>query len=230
MDDSEYSQSPHYDSRTRFFGPTNDSEYSRLRRGHEDEYQGEESRADSYEDNKSNDETEDSQGSFTSTIPQPAMTRYFQHEEILGKGLCLVGFNRQRQLRVNANRNLNRFKSFFGVGPKVLSNLFNDLREKNDSFCLTSGLMVMDWLKSYDRQHQMTGRWSLCEETIGPKLRLYAQWIQSLKSKKIRFKGFNNDDVFWISVDGVHFETEEFRLDPSKKYFSHKKNSAGLVS
>ena len=70
----------------------------------------------------------------------------------------------------------------------------------------------------------------MCEETIGPKLRLYAQWIQSLKSKKIRFKGFNNDDVFWISVDGVHFETEEFRLDPSKKYFSHKKNSAGLVS
>ena len=221
MDDSEYSQSPHYDLRTRFFGPT---------RGHEDEYQGEESRAESYEDNKSNDETEESQGSFTSTIPQPAMTRYFQHEEILGKGLCLVGFNRQRQLRVNANRNLNRFKSFFGVGPKVLSNLFNDLREKNDSFCLTGGLMVMDWLKSYDRQHRMAGRWGLCEETIGPKLRLYAQWIQSLKSKKIRFEGFNNDDVFWISVDGVHFETEEFRLDPSKKYYSHKKNSAGLVS
>ena len=88
MDDSDYSQSPHSNLSTPFFAPTysvDESECSR-RRAHEDDfhrgYQGEESRVNSYEYSKSNDETDESRGFFTLAIPQPASTRYFQPKDI----------------------------------------------------------------------------------------------------------------------------------------------------
>ena len=87
MDDSDYSQSPHNLS-TPFFAPTysvDESECSRWRAREDDfhrGYQGEESRVNSYEYSKSNDETDESRGFFTLAIPQPASTRYFQPEEI----------------------------------------------------------------------------------------------------------------------------------------------------
>lgn len=76
----------------------------------------------------------------------------------------------------------------------------------------------------------MAGRWKHCEDYIGPKVKDYAKRIQSLKDLKIRFDGFDEKEEFWFSVDGVHFPTQEFRLDPSTKWFDFKSNSSGLVS
>jgi hypothetical protein len=41
---------------------------------------------------------------------------------------------------------------------------------------------------------------------------------------------FHPDEIHIISVDGIHFITEEFLLDPSSKWYDFKKNSPGLVS
>jgi hypothetical protein len=54
--------------------------------------------------------------------------------------------------------------------------------------------------------------------------------IQSLKPDVIVLSeaDFHKDEIHWISVDGVNYETNEFRLTPSTKYYNHKKNSCGL--
>ena len=52
--------------------------------------------------------------------------------------------------------------------------------------------------------------------------------IQSLKEKKIVFDGFADDEVHWITVDTVNFQTQEFRLDPSSDWFDFKSHGSGL--
>ena len=40
--------------------------------------------------------------------------------------------------------------------------------------------------------------------------------------------GFDDEEVFIISVDGIHCEIQEVRKDPGAKWYSHKSNSAGV--
>lgn len=38
----------------------------------------------------------------------------------------------------------------------------------------------------------------------------------------------NDDVIFVMTVDGVHFRTRECRIDPNKNWYSHKFNGPGL--
>ena len=45
----------------------------------------------------------------------------------------------------------------------------------------------------------------------------------------IQFGGFDDDEVFQFTADGVHMKTYEVRKEPSKKWYSHKHHGPGLT-
>ena len=148
---------------------------------------------------------------------------------VLLAGLVYAGFNEKRQQRVNLERNIMRFKAFFGVPPTTVAALLNDLRDDNPNIIYKECLMTMNWLYCYETLPVLVGRWGYCENSIGTKVIKYAKMVQKLCKKKIRFK-FKNDVDYPASLDTVNFLVQEFRLDPSAKYFDHKSHSSGLVS
>ena len=148
--------------------------------------------------------------------------------DILAAGLCYAGFDTRRQGKVNLNRNMKRYKQFFGVVPSTAAPLFRDLRNKYSSFKYKDGLMTMNWLFLNDKQSVLSGRWGYCEEKVGLTVKQYAKMIQSLKSKKIKFVSRHNKRIK-ASIDCSNFVTNEFHKDPSGKWFDHKSHSCGLV-
>lgn len=74
----------------------------------------------------------------------------------------------------------------------------------------------------------LAGRWKYGEDYIRRAVRENAASIQSLKPRVIRFAGFAEGEIHWVTVDGSNFDTEEFRLDPSTKWYNHKSHSSGV--
>ena len=71
--------------------------------------------------------------------------------DILQAGLRYAGFDTRRQGKVNLNRNMTRYKQFYGVDPSTAAPLFRDLRDKFSSFMYKDGLMAMNWLFLNDK-------------------------------------------------------------------------------
>jgi hypothetical protein len=146
------------------------------------------------------------------------------------RGLCYVGFGEERQANVNVGTNEQRLRAFFGLCSLTLAVVFNDLKKEYDYINIKDFLMTLNWFKIYDVIQVLAGRWQACERYIDPVVKQYAKLIQSLKPKKIVFGGFDEHDEFPFSVDCKHFLMDEFSLDPSSTWFSHKYHSSGLVS
>ena len=180
----------------------------------DDEFDDESDADDEYKNgDKSTDKSEDCRNNY-----------------VLSVGLAKAGFKKKRQNRVRYELNIDRFKAFYGVGPKIVRIIFDDIR--GDEFPqakLKDILLAFNWLKLYDTEHVLAGRWGYCEDNIRCKVKEYVRRIQFLKHKKIVFGGFDENEVFIVSVDGVNFRTQEFRLDPSSKWYDHKTKSAGLT-
>ena len=90
--------------------------------------------------------------------------------------------------------------------------------------------MTMNWFTIYDTREVLAGRWGCCEKTASNTVKKYGARIQSLMATKIKFEFPTSGMQYLASYDGVNFITEEFRLDPSAKWFDHKSHSSGLVS
>ena len=148
---------------------------------------------------------------------------------ILRLGLELIGSEMKRQLRVSRSINKDCFKAFYGIEPPTVRALYEDLCSPDSSTKLRDLLMTLDWFKGYDTEHVLSGRWGNCEDHIHSKVNEYARKVQSLKRKKIKFGGFHPEEVHIISVDGADVLTQEFRLDPSSKWYDHKSKSSGLM-
>jgi hypothetical protein len=149
--------------------------------------------------------------------------------EFRSVGLSLVGFTTSRQ-QVRDELNEDRFRAFYGVGTMALHALFNEIKQRHEQEKIGEKdfLMCMNWLKLYDTEHVLAGRWELHEETVRNKVKKYAKLIANLSSDKIKFEGFDNREIFIASVDGTHCPIFEIRQDPSTKWFSHKFNGPGL--
>ena len=80
--------------------------------------------------------------------------------DILAAGLLYAGFDTRRQEKSNLNRNMIRYKQFFGVDPSTAAPLFRDLRSKFPSFNYKDGLMTLNWLYLNDKQSVLSGRWN----------------------------------------------------------------------
>ena len=92
--------------------------------------------------------------------------------------------------------------------------------------------MTVYWLKSYPTYIHFEGFWEVRKQDIGDMLKKYATSIQQLKDLKIRWfeEGeLDDDDIFILSVDGVHCRIQEVRWDPGSKWYSHKSHGAVLT-
>jgi hypothetical protein len=145
-------------------------------------------------------------------------------------GLTYAGFIERRQ-NVSAKLKDRRFREHFGVGAKACAALFNSIlaAEPTCKLAVKDFLIGLNFLKAYDTEGVMAGGWDYDEKTLRRKVRKTSQLIAGLKDQKIVFGGFEGDEIFWISIDGVHCCIYEPRRDPSSKWFSHKSNGAGLT-
>jgi hypothetical protein len=148
-------------------------------------------------------------------------------DDILSLGLTLVGFSAFRQ-QVSYAKNIRRFRAFYGVSPRALKALYADLFNLIPDIDATVFFTTINWLKLYDTEHVLSGRWGLNEETIRLRIRDYVARIQDLKEIKVQWGEFDNDEVFIISVDGVHCRIQEVRKDPGAKWYSHKFHAAAV--
>ena len=158
--------------------------------------------------------------------------RTWTDDDVLDFGLSLVGFGTKRQ-KVRPEQNTKRFRAHYGVGPKAIAALLKDLSppEPDKSWSkkyVKKLLMGVCWLKLYETEEVMAGRWDCGEETCRNTVKKYTSQIQSLKPLKITFDGMD-PKLKWLFIDGVHFITEEMRTDPDSKWWSHKSNGPGFA-
>ncbi|KAL7530043.1 hypothetical protein ACHAXR_005821 [Thalassiosira sp. AJA248-18] len=89
--------------------------------------------------------------------------------------------------------------------------------------------MTMYWFKTYNTERQLSGVWEFgCLKYIRETVKDYARKMASMEQDKVILGGFDEREVYIFSLDDVHFLTEEFRLDPSSKWYDFKSNSTGL--
>ena len=67
-------------------------------------------------------------------------------DDVLFAGLLLAGFDAERQSRSGPNRNIDRFKSYYGVEPTTVSPILFDLKNEYPDIVLKDVLMTMNWL------------------------------------------------------------------------------------
>ncbi len=151
-----------------------------------------------------------------------------QGSKILSLGLYFVGFNSKRQ-KCSQRTRLRRFRSHYGVGPDAIAVLLSDLKrlqpeKTHDLKCL---FLAINWLKLYDTEEVMAGRWGFGEEYCRNTVKEYISRIQKLNSYKISFDGLHPGCTF-LPVDCMHVRTHEFRCSPSSKWYSHKFNGPGV--
>ena len=109
-----------------------------------------------------------------------------------------------------------------------MRSILTDVKVENPAATLEYLLVAMNWLKLYSTEPVLSGRWKHDDKHLRNKSKEYARMIQSLKDKKIKFEGFDQREMYWISVDTVNFVTEEFRVDPSSDWFDWKSHGSGL--
>ena len=147
--------------------------------------------------------------------------------DILFSGLIYAGFEPKVQQRNNVERNIDRFKSFYGVEPSTAAPLLRDLKDDYQDISFKDCLMTMNWLNLYDTYPVLSGRWKCCEETIGSKVINTGMKLAAIGEKKIVFH-LAHDVVLGRTVDATTFMVYEMRQDPSNKWFDYKTHSCGL--
>lgn len=147
-----------------------------------------------------------------------------EERELLLRVLDWVGFKRRKR---KTKALVRRFKSMFGEGPVAINKLFNDCRRKQPSFKEKYAFMTLQWLKTYAFEVDLAGRYGCCEPTVETKTKEYTRLFQSFLKTKVRFSGFDRR-IFQYTCDGQNYNTYEFRMSPSSKWYNHKSHSSGV--
>ena len=144
-------------------------------------------------------------------------------------GLVKAGFGIERQNRCSEEVCMKRFRAHYGIGPRAIHALIIDLRacQPDRPVSLESLLMALSWMKLYDTEEVMAGRWGYGERYCRETVRDYATRIRDLKHLKISFRGIPNGCRF-LPVDTIHIRCQEFRCDPSSIWYSHKFHGPGV--
>jgi DDE superfamily endonuclease len=136
---------------------------------------------------------------------------------------------KQEQQRLN-------FRKFYGVEPKTFCDVFHDI-QVNDARQIKYPnpyhlLMMLEWMRTYKSEFELSTVYFVSESTVSQELWKYTRAIQALKEKKIKWLwgdgGQPDEEIFIVSVDGVHCTISEPRKMPSSKWFSHKTHGPAL--
>jgi len=158
--------------------------------------------------------------------------------EMLERGLRVLGVGMEAQARRLATTNEKDFESHFGSRPTVIADLWNRLHTTATGVPLLPGkhfpsdfLVALHWLRIYPTEKGRKISLHIGEKTGRKWSWLYAKKIAALKEELIQWPADWGERIFTVSVDGVHFRIEE-PLHPTykrdKQYFSHKFGRAGL--
>jgi hypothetical protein len=143
---------------------------------------------------------------------------------VMSLGLDLAGFVGRHSTPKTNNR---RFRAHYGIGAAAVAATYMDL--KVEGVQCNRLLMALNFLKLYDSEHVLSGRWKIDEKLLRESIRQTVQQIQDLKNKKIIWGEWGDEEIFVVSVDGVHCRIREVRKNPSTKWFDHKSHGAGLA-
>ena len=146
--------------------------------------------------------------------------------QLLKQGLEYAGFDASRQ-SVSADLNMRRFRAHYGIGPEAVKALIADLEKNGKPVTPKNLFMGICWLKLYETEEVMAGRWDHGEKHCRETVLDYVKRIYKLKSHKISFDGLDENCKF-LAVDCIHKRTFEFRCDPDSKWWSHKFNGPGV--
>ena len=165
----------------------------------------------------------------------------FSENEFLALGLTHCGWS-EKSISRNGNKNKDiRFRDRYYVTPKTWATIFNDIQDIGEASIKKPNprylLLALYYLKKYPTKHEMASFLDGNEGTALNQSKKYIKAIQALKVQKIKWifgddtgvNGSNLDEVFIISVDGIHCRIYEPRIEPSTKWFSHKFHGPGLV-
>jgi hypothetical protein len=170
-------------------------------------------------------------------------------DEVLAKGLDLVGYCEERQARVKKETNLVRFKDHYGSMQIVYAQLWEDLQTTNIPAVRVDGshtklkkgfkyfMSALHFLTIYSTESQRGGRFNACERTCRDKCWEYIQKICALKDTKIQWPQNwvptnPNLPYFLLSVDGTHCSYHEVKhptLPYDPQMYSHKSNEPALA-
>ena len=114
-------------------------------------------------------------------------------DEIMQRGLELIGKDWQRQQRVKLETNIQSFNDAYGSAPIVYAAILEDLFTTNvpearvdpKTFLLDHYLMALHWLYSYPKEGDRSGRFNFCLKTARKWAWFYAEKIQELKKEKV---------------------------------------------
>ena len=144
-------------------------------------------------------------------------------------GLDFGGFNGRQNVCERTNNE--RFSARYGKSAKTLHAVFRDIRKIHPNMNAKNFLTTLDLFKRYDTEHNMAGDWGCHEDTFRKHWKSVAKMIADLRDEKIKFDpcNFPEEQIYLLTVDGVHFRIREPRRDPGKKWYSHKFHGAGVM-
>jgi hypothetical protein len=105
-------------------------------------------------------------------------------DDILLYGLTFVGFGKERQ-RVVIKTSVHRFKAHYGPEPRTVKDLLSDLCNKFPDTSFKELMMGLNWLKLYDIESVLAGRWNYDESVCRDKCRETTRRIQSFRERLI---------------------------------------------
>lgn len=162
----------------------------------------------------------------------------YTEEEMRFKGLKILGWDDISITRTSFDLGNERFRSDFGPNPHVAAQIWEDLQKKGDEpvdhtkHPVEDFLYALNFLRIYPTETQQTNRWHKSRNFLRPRLWYMVGKIAAQKQWKITWPDDNfGTDIWAMSVDGVHFRTEEpshplYPKDPS--YFTYKHHCAGF--
>jgi len=160
--------------------------------------------------------------------------------EVLERGLALVGFSNQRQQNVRREKNIGRFCTHFGAKPNVYAAMWLDLHVTEvdgarivpgDGITMERFLMTVHFLKCYPKEHESEAIFQLSDRTIRKYTWLILEKIQALMETKIVWPETWNA-AFTVTVDGIHCrigEPQHGQCSKNAAFYSHKFKQAGLA-
>lgn len=172
-------------------------------------------------------------------------------DDVLRRGLILVGFDERRQQRVKKKKNLSRFRQHYASDPVVYAVLLHRLqttmnKEAKVEFdkvgidkTINYFFMAIHLIARYPRAEEAEGIFKISEKSWRVWVWKIAKKIAKLKPEIIVWpERWDNPDsdcddetIFIITVDGVHCPIEEPTHDTfseNTQFYSHKFKSAAL--
>jgi len=131
-------------------------------------------------------------------------------------GLELAGFEIHRQANVRLQTNTKRFRSCCGISPEACSELFGDFQTTGMPAARIDGpkavhiLMALNWLTNHRKEAELACTFKMDKKTARGHIWRCTIAIAALKGVKITLAGLDDsDEVFILTVDGVHFRILE---------------------